>query len=201
MGCVGVRGGELLFPGAFKGQQASVFPQTTTATRAPSLTRPRSNRRTVAAPAPPRTPPPPPTAKEATPRPSRALTVREVSRAHAGAEIRWRRGHFLFVAFLSRRLLPERVCVSRQEHPLVRDLGESTKCQEGRAVLGGEELFRQQSHSGTHAGPRARPLPEVRRRRAMILIGSRFSLQDLEEEAPASKKSKLESSSQDFEES
>lgn len=54
-----------------------------------------------------------------------------------------------------RWLLPEKKCsyVFRQGHPFVRDLGESAKCQEGRSVLGGEELFRKQSHSGTNTGP------------------------------------------------
>lgn len=85
----------------------------TTATRAPSLTHPRWNRKTVAAPAPPQTPPPRPTAKEAKPRPTRAPTVREVSRPWtlypkwcpqsqpaggiaAAAPIRWMPRHFLF---------------------------------------------------------------------------------------------------------
>lgn len=93
-----------------------VFLQMTTATRAPSLTHPRWNRKTVAAPAPPQTPPPRPTAKEAKSRPTRAPTVREVSRtwtlylkwcprsqpaggiAAAAAPIRWMPRHFLFLS-------------------------------------------------------------------------------------------------------
>lgn len=38
--------------------------------------------------------------------------------------------------------------ISREEHPFIRDLRESTKCQERQPVLRGEGLFRQQSHSG-----------------------------------------------------
>lgn len=172
-------------------QQASVFLQTTTATRAPSLTHPRWNKKTVAAPAPPRTPPPRPTATGAKPSPTRAPTVRGVSRtcarfdtasesvslepaggtAAAAAPVTRTLSHFLFVSFPSvfasvsktreeNEAATSWKClfVCRQEHPFIRDLGESTKCQKRRFVLRGEELFRKQSHSGTNTCPHTRPL-------------------------------------------
>lgn len=184
-----------------KCQRPSVSLQMTTATRAPSLTRPRLNRKTVAAPAPPRTPPPPPTAKEATPRPSRAPTAREVSRARSAAsDISWycSSAHKMDAEAASclwpyrlvppplrktgerertpRRLRPERVFVSSGKSTPSSETSERAQSAKRDALSLGEKNSSDSKATQvrTHAAPP--PLTEVKRRRAMMLIGSRFSL-------------------------